>query len=135
MQMKKILLPFDNIGIIAGCLCGIHCIATPFLFVAKACTYTFCSEAPIWWIMIDYLFLIVSFLAIYYTNKNTTIYWLKFSLWLSWFCLGFCIVSHSFDITYLPDNFIYLPALTIIFLHLYNLKFCKCEDETYCLKE
>ena len=96
---------------ILGFLCAIHCIATPFLFIAKACTATCCSEAPTWWIFIDYIFLIISFTAIYYTNKSTTMYWIKLSLWISWFLLGFSIVSHSFDITYLPKNFIYLPAI------------------------
>ena len=130
--MIRVALPFDNIGIIAGFLCAIHCIATPFLFIAKACTATCCAEAPIWWIFIDYLFLIISFIAIYYTNKSTTNYWVKLSLWISWFLLGFSIVSHSFDITYLTKNFIYFPAFTIIFLHFYNLKFCKCQEDKCC---
>lgn len=130
--MIRVALPFDNIGIIAGFLCAIHCIATPFLFIAKACTATCCSEAPICWIFIDYLFLIISFTAIYYTNKSTTMYWIKLSLWISWFLLGLSIVSHSFNITYLPKNFIYFPAFTIIFLHFYNLKFCKCQEDKFC---
>ncbi len=133
--MNRITLSFDNIGIIASSLCAIHCISTPFLFIVKACTSTCCSEAPIWWTFIDYLFLIVSFVAIYYTNKSSTIYWLKISLWLSWILLGLAIISHSFNITYLPKNFIYIPAFAIIFLHFYNLKFCKCQDETCCLKK
>ena len=130
--MIKVALPFDNIGIISGFLCAIHCIATPFLFIAKACSSTCCSEAPIWWIGIDYLFLIISFLAIYYTIKNSPINWLKFCLWISWFFLLLTIINHSFHITSLPANFIYFPTFLIIFLHLYNLKFCKCQEETCC---
>lgn len=132
--MIRVALPFDNIGIIAGFLCAVHCIATPFLFIAKACSVTCCAEAPIWWVVIDYLFLIVSAVAIYYTNKSAAPYWLKFSLWISWFLLGCSIVSHSFDITYLPKNFIYFPAFTIIFLHFYNLQFCKCQEDKCCSK-
>ena len=67
------LLPFDSIGIIASTLCAIHCIATPFIFIVKACTATCCSDAPSWWLMIDYLFLIISFLAIFFISKNLTI--------------------------------------------------------------
>ena len=130
--MIRVALPFDNIGIIAGFLCAVHCIATPFLFIAKACTATCCSEAPIWWIFIDYLFLIISFIAIYYTNKSTVTTWIKLCLWISWFLLGFSIVSHSFDINFLPKNFIYFPAFTIIFLHFYNLKFCQCNEDKCC---
>ena len=32
-SMNRISLPFDSIGMIAGTLCAIHCIATPFLFL------------------------------------------------------------------------------------------------------
>ena len=135
MILKSITLPSDRIGIIASFLCTIHCIATPFLFIAKACSVTCCAEAPLWWVMIDYVFLIVSFVAIYYTNKNSSIRWLKSFLWISWFLLLITILNHSIGFIYLPENFIYIPAFSIILLHLYNLKFCKCEDETCCLKE
>ena len=50
----------DNIGIIASSLCMIHCIGTPFLFIAKACSVSCCSDVPIWWQLIDYFFLIKS---------------------------------------------------------------------------
>ena len=132
--MNRIYLSFDNIGIIAGTLCAVHCIATPFLFIAKACTSTCCSDAPIWWTVIDYLFLIISFIAIYQTTRNSKKYWLKISMWVSWILLGITIFSHSFNLTFLPNNFIYFPAFSIIVLHFYNLKFCKCKDETCCVK-
>ncbi len=134
-SLNSISLQFDNIGIIAGSLCAIHCIATPFIFIAKACTATCCSDAPIWWIIIDYLFLIISFTAIFYTNKNSKILWLKFGLWISWILLTLVILSHSFEINFFPNNFIYIPAFSIIVLHFYNLKFCKCQDEECCLEK
>ena len=133
--MNRVQLHYDNIGIFAGTLCAIHCIATPFIFIAKACSSTCCSEAPIWWITIDYLFLIISFIAIYYTNKSTSKYWLKLCLWGSWFLLALSIVSHTINITYLPKNFIYIPTFLIIILHLYNLKFCKCQEDTCCVNK
>ena len=66
---RSSLLPFDSIGIIAFTLCGIHCISTPFLFIAKACTATCCSDAPSWCLLIDYFFLLISFLAIFFISK------------------------------------------------------------------
>ena len=56
---KTLLIPLDSIGIIASTLCTIHCIVTQFIFIARACTATCCSDAPLWWLMIDYLFLII----------------------------------------------------------------------------
>jgi len=130
--MHRCSLSFDIIGIIAGILCTIHCIATPLLFIAKACSTACCANAPKWWIMIDYLFLFISFTAIYFISKNLVIKWLKISFWFSWCLLLFSILDHSFDIFYLPKNFIYIPSFLIIALHFYNVKFCNCQDETCC---
>ena len=129
--MHRILLKFDSVGIIASALCAIHCIANPFLFIAKACSSTCCSEAPLWWVGIDYFFLIISFISIFFINKDLTIKWLKIYFWISWTILLFTILNHSFNIIYLPKNFIYIPAFAIITLHFYNLKFCMCQKETY----
>ena len=129
------LLPFDSIGIIASTLCTIHCIVTPFIFIAKACTATCCSDAPSWWLMIDYLFLSISFIAIFFISKNLTIKWLKNAFWISWIVLLFTIINHSINIIYLPKNFIYIPSILIVILHFYNLQFCKCQNETCCSKE
>lgn len=130
--MNRYSLPFDTIGIIAGMLCTIHCIATPLLFIAKACSATCCADAPRWWIMIDYLFLFISFTAIFFISKNLGIKWLKISFWVSWCLLLFSILDHSFDISYLPQNFIYIPSFLIIALHFYNVKFCRCKDIRCC---
>ena len=127
-------LPYDSIGIIASTLCTIHCIVTPFIFIAKACTATCCSDAPSWWLMIDYLFLIISFMAIFFISKNLTIKWLKNAFWISWIVLLFTIANHSINIIYLHKNFIYIPSILIVILHFYNLQFCKCQNETCCSK-
>ena len=133
--MNKITISYDSVGIIASTLCAIHCIATPFLFIAKACTATCCSEAPSWWLMIDYIFLAVSFFAIYFINKNLTIKWLKFSFWITWVVLLFTIANHTTNLLPIPKNFIYIPSSLIIILHFYNLKFCKCQNEDCCTKD
>ena len=130
--MNRVLLPFDSIGIVASTLCTIHCIVTPFVFIAKVCTATCCSDAPLWWLMIDYFFLLISFLAILFISKNITIKWLKTAFWVSWCVLLFSIVNHSLDILQLHKNFIYIPSSAIIILHFYNLQFCKCQNETCC---
>ena len=130
--MQKILTmmkssQLDSIGILASSLCMIHCIGTPFLFVAKACTATCCSEAPIWWKIIDYIFLVVSFVAIYFINKNSSNQILKTTFWVCWFILLITIIDHSLNILNIPKNFVYFPAMLIVFLHFYNLRFCGCK--------
>jgi hypothetical protein len=131
--MKTVSYSSDNVGIIASALCMIHCIGTPFLFIAKACTTTCCSEAPLWWQIIDYFFLIISFLAIYFVTQKISLTWIKIVFWSSWIILLLTILNHTFQTFEMPTNFIYLPASTIIILHFYNLKFCKCSEDSCCV--
>ena len=131
--MNKVVLPYDSVGIIASTLCMIHCIGTPFIFIAKACSTTCCAEAPLWWVVIDYIFLFISFIAIYFINKDLKKGWLKNAFWISWFILLFTILNQSLQIIDIPKNFIYIPAISIIVLHFYNLQFCKCKNDACCI--
>ena len=119
----------DGIGIISGSLCLIHCVATPFIFIAKACSVSCCSDAPLWWQSIDYLFLIISFIAISFVSKNTNNNLLKISFWLSWVILLVVILNQSFELFYLPKNLIYISSFLIISLHLYNIKYNSCKND------
>ena len=65
-------IKFDTIGAFASGLCMLHCIATPFFFIASACSSSCCSAAPSWWQWIDYGFLGISFFSIYQATKSTT---------------------------------------------------------------
>lgn len=126
MNSYKTEIQPDYIGAIAGCICSIHCAATPFLFVAKACSVTCCAETPIWWQLVDYLFLVISFAAIYYATKNSTKRWIRIALWSSWSLLLIAILSETFQTGLLPESSVYFPALAIVGLHFYNYKDCKC---------
>ena len=123
---------YDSIGIVACTLCAIHCIATPFLFVAKACSAVCCADAPLWWKAIDYIFLVISFIAILFITKNMSVIWLRKSFWVSWLVLLVTIINHSLEIFSIPEYFIYFPAGTIIALHFYNMQFCKCAGDSCC---
>ncbi len=124
----------DFIGVAASSLCFIHCAATPFLFVAKVCSETCCVDTPIWWQVIDYLFIIVSFAAIYYATKNSTKKWVRIALWSSWVLLLLTILGETLQLGFIPETFIYLPALAIVGLHFYNYKYCKCKQDDYCIE-
>ena len=124
----------DKIGIISSTLCLIHCMITPFIFIIKACSNTCCSASPIWWHSIDFLFLIVGFIAIWYTTRKKMKRWLKHSFWLSWALLVVVILNESLQVFHLSNYFLYIPAFLIITLHCYNLFFCKCSNDVCCHK-
>lgn len=129
---KRVITPnFNNsnyMGALASSLCLLHCLATPLLFIIQSCTDTCCESSPMWWRSLDYLFLALSFVAVYHSNKTTTKIWVGKSLWISWFGLFIHILNEIFKWITIPPLLVYLPAILLITLHLYNQKFCKCSN-------
>jgi len=125
----------DTVGVFSSLLCLMHCIATPFLFMAQSCAVTGCNDTPIWWRYIDYIFLVVSFFAVYQTTKKTSYNPIKYGLWTSWALLVIVIVNEKWGWLPLNDNLIYVPALALITLHLYNRKYCTCNNTKCCTNE
>jgi hypothetical protein len=125
----------DIIGAIASSLCLIHCIATPFIFIAQSCSMVCCDSALVWWRFIDYFFLVISFFAVYRSTQTTTSYWVKPSLWLSWSVLFIIIMNEKITLFPLSEQAIYFPALALIVMHLYNKKYCQCTTTKCCTHE
>lgn len=125
----------DILGTFSSTLCLIHCVATPFLFLAQTCTPSCSNETPGWWGKIDYFFLIISFFAIYWTVKSTTINWIKPLLWLSWMLLFIIIINEKVALLPIPETLIYIPSISLITLHLYNKKYCNCNNDKCCIDE
>jgi len=124
----------DLFGAFASGICLIHCLATPLIFVAQACSSTSssCDSSPLWWSMIDYIFLVISFVAIHYSTKNTSAKWMPTVLYLSWGLLALVLLNERFSFVPIPHAVIYLPAFSLVVLHLYNRKYCRCEGGMLC---
>ncbi|WP_299365942.1 MerC domain-containing protein [Winogradskyella sp.] len=116
----------DIIGALASSLCLIHCMATPFVFIAQASVASDHHHAPIWWKSIDFIFIGISFFAVYWSAKNTIKSWVKFALWMSWIGLCLVILNEKLEWLPLPEGTIYIPAIALIAIHLYNKKYCQC---------
>mgnify|MGYP000043250738 CR=1 FL=1 len=125
----------DLIGATASTLCLIHCIATPFILIAQSFSIVCCDGAPVWWRFIDYLFLIISFFAVYRSTQTTSSYWIKPFLWLSWSVLFIIIMNEKITWFPLSEQAIYFPALALTVLHLYNKKYCQCNTTKCCTHE
>lgn len=118
----------DLLGAFASGLCLLHCVATPFLFIVQSCSATCCDNSPVWWQWMDYFFLIISFAAVYHSNKTTSKAWIGIALWISWTILLLVILNEKLGWIHLAEYAIYLPALSLISLHLYNQKYCQCDE-------
>ena len=121
----------DSIGALASGLCLIHCIATPLIFVVQPLTVSD-QAAPFWWQSLDYIFLLISFFAVFWTVRNTSKTWIKYALWVSYVLLVFAIMNEKFELFHLGELVEYLPAASLIGLHLYNRKYCQCAPNDSC---
>ena len=133
--MNLITIKSDTIGIISSTLCMIHCIVTPFLFIAQSCSEVCCKNAPSWWVLIDISFLIISLFALSYTVKNTSKKWVKYAMWTSWSFLLLVITNEQLDLFSIHKNVIYFPGLCLVVLHYYNLKYCRCSEHICCIAQ
>lgn len=118
----------DFIGAIASVLCVIHCALTPFLFAAQAAISSSCKDiGPLWWKLIDFFFLIITFFAIYYTTKSTQLKWLPFVLYSLWSLLALLLVIKFYNLFDVPHSIMYVLAIGLSSLHIYNRHYCLCQ--------
>ena len=125
----------DAIGACSSALCMIHCIATPFLFLATAttCSQSCCAAAPVWYQWLDYIFIFISFFAVFQSTKSSSVNWVKYALWFSWFALLIAILNaNMFQWIYVSQNVKFIPSFSLIGLHLYNLRYCHCSEDKCC---
>ena len=130
--MKLAINNSDSIGALASTLCLIHCLITPFIFVVQSCAASCCASAPSWWALFDYFFLTISFFAILKSTKTTQSNFIKYSLWGFWLILLSLIVNESIEVLLINKNILYFVAISLSSLHIYNLKYCQCNDNKCC---
>ena len=124
----------DYIGALASGICLLHCIATPFLFAsAVEMEQHHHGKNPIWWSSIDVIFIIISFIAVYRSARLSSMQWVKYALFISWAFLSFVLLNEKFEGVHLAEEIIYVPASSLILLHLYNKRYCQCDDENCCV--
>lgn len=132
MNLISLTSRSDIIGAIASIMCFVHCVATPFIFVAHAGLTHGMESHPWWWGTIDLAFLIISFFAVYWSTRNTTKRWIKYAFWFSWVFLSLILINEKVGLWHLAEELIYLPTLGLISLHFYNRRYCRCETDNCC---
>jgi hypothetical protein len=90
------------------------------------------NNVPLWWINLDFLFITISVIAVYHSAKKSSSYLMKYLLWVSWVTLFVLILNEKTEWISLKEIITYFAAIVLAFLHIYNLKFCKCETENCC---
>ena len=130
--MKIIINNSDYIGAASSGLCFLHCLATPFLFLSQPAILTVSQELTFFWYILNYIFLAVSFIAVYYSVKTSSNLFIKVLLYLFWIWLSLLILNEEFMIFSIPELYTYISAIGLSVLHVYNLKYCRCDNEECC---
>ena len=125
----------DTVGAIASSLCVIHCLMTPLIFTAQSLTAVHEHSAPVWWQSLDFLFIVISFIAINQSTKNSNNISIKYALWINWFTLFILILNEKTEWFSLAEIITYIVAFTLAGLHIYNLNYCQCKSEECCNNE
>ena len=130
--MKILLEKTDILGAISSSLCILHCLATPFIFIAQAGVADAHDASPFWWNNIDYILLAISLFAVYKSAQMTISTFVKRALWVTWSVLFLLILNEKLEVFHLEEYVTYIVAFTLSILHVYNFKYCQCEEELCC---
>ena len=129
--MKVLKLHPDYLGVTFSSLCMLHCFLTPFLFITQA----HLSTMPAWWQPLNFVFLSLSFFAVYRSSQKSSNQIVKFFMYLFWTILAFLLISEEIELLHLPEALTYATGSILAFIHIYNRKYCQCDDEECCVNE
>ena len=132
-MIRSISTKADVYGAIASLLCLAHCFATPILFFSHNSIASEVQLTPIWWETLDFSFLAISFLAIYRSTQTTTKRLMKYLLWSFWALLLTFILNEKIYLVNVSGVYRDLSAVILALLHIYNLSFCQCKNDTCCI--
>ncbi|MFT5017496.1 MAG: hypothetical protein ACI9G6_002272 [Limisphaerales bacterium] len=124
------------LGAAASGLCAVHCAATPLLFAAKpvfehaAGEHGHVDGSPLW-AAFDYVFLVLSFLAVWYSTRHTDHNTLKRVLWVSWVVFATGILFEAFHLPY-GHWLMYGGSIALVVVHVKNYQHCRaCGSEAH----
>jgi hypothetical protein len=131
-KFEKVMMNFslffknsDFLGIFGSILCLIHCLALPLFISMEPMMFQFIAEDIHHW---DYVFLAFSFVAVYFSTRNSSSFSIKFSFYAVLILLTVSIVWE--DSLMVFQYLGYLASIALIITHIINLRNCrKCTVE------
>lgn len=117
----------DGVGVVASALCTIHCVLTPLLFMAKPMltdTVHQHTHGHGIWALLDYIFLIISLLAVWYSSEHTENPTLKWVLWVAWVVFAIGLLLEPLGLSF-GKWLMYIGSISLIIAHLKNHYYCQ----------
>jgi len=120
----------DILGALASGLCAIHCTLTPILFAAQPVIEGAVGEhahGSVFWAMFDYIFLVLSLVAVWFSARQTDHQKIKQILWISWAVFAFGLLSEPLHIPF-GKVFMYAGSIALVITHIQNYRYCRNND-------
>jgi hypothetical protein len=123
MQNSSRLYQSDLLGVLASGLCAIHCALTPVFFAARPLLEGHHHHGGFWGAL-DYVFLIVSLLAVWYSARHTSHRTYKWVLWVSWAVFAIGLLSEVLHISW-GIWLMYIGSIVLVVSHIQNYRYCR----------
>ncbi len=122
----------DWLGVLASGLCVAHCAMIPLIFSAKPVFYGMIDRQVHnhgAWASLDYIFLVLGLLAVYYSARHTAHVTLKWILWLAWGVFAFGLLSEPLELSF-GKWLMYASSITLVIAHIGNYRYRQqCKNE------
>ncbi|MES2702224.1 MAG: MerC domain-containing protein [Bacteroidota bacterium] len=105
----------DKLGIASAVICTVHCLVVPALFLLKFSSMG--GSLPGWWDKLDFVFLIVSFGAVFHASSHSAGKAIKYLLWIFW---SFLAIAIFFEHTL--HWMAYIASTGLIATHISNIR-------------
>ena len=130
MEKTHYLQRSDLFGAVISSLCAVHCTITPLFFVVKPVLETSGARnigSLEFWKYLDFVFLVLSVLAVWYSSRHTNYQRIKWILWISWIFFATGLLLEQIDF-FLGLWLMYIGSIALIITHIRNYRYCqKCE--------
>lgn len=137
MDSAAISKKSDLLGILASGLCAVHCAVTPLFFAARPfLDKAIHQEEHGWhdahwgWAMLDYLFLLLSLLAVWHSSRHTDSRPIKRLFWAAWVCFAVGLMLEAGHLA-IGKWMMYAGSIALIATHIANFRHCRiCREES-----
>ena len=122
MDSKPLSLRSDYIGIVSAVICLIHCIITPLFFSAYMHSHVHEGHGHVHsaGFNVDYIFLTIGLVAVWFSTKHADRTWIKVLLWASYLILFISVVFEATSPIFFWS--LYAASVALIAAHVINLR-------------
>ncbi len=121
----------DIFGAAVSGLCAVHCTLTPLFFASRPLLERSFGEhahGSGFWAALDYVFLFLSLLAVWYSARHTTHKTLKWVLWGAWLVFAIGLLSEPLDFSH-GIWLMYAGSIALVLAHIQNYRYCQRCDQ------